>query len=204
MGKVYHQTHQPIHSSTHPPINIFKLLLCFIVHFPDNYLILLSADRVTVLRSKKPACEIPIITITKPDVTMQFFRYIPLMGVVFLIYNLVAWSHPDPVNAFWPRILLLLSLPSGASLGISYSMAFISLAMLMLFLELVKSTTASNVVMIEQLFSTLVFIAFLIQFLISPRVAEPTFFALLVISLVEMLAGYIILLKVSRKDISIR
>lgn len=135
---------------------------------------------------------------------MQFFRYIPLMGVIFLIYNLVSWSHPDPVNALWPRILMLLSLPSGASLGISYSMAFISLAMLMLFLELVKSTTASNVVMIEQLFSTLVFIAFLIQFLVSPRVAEPTFFTLLVISLVEMLAGYIILLKVARKDISIR
>jgi len=54
---------------------------------------------------------------------------------------------------------------------------------------------------IEQVLSILVFIAFLIQFLVSPHAAEPTFFLLIIISLVEVLAGFVIIVKEARKDV---
>jgi hypothetical protein len=57
--------------------------------------------------------------------------------------------------------------------------------------------------MIEQLFSMLAFIGFLLQFLLTPHAANPTFFILMVISLVETLAGFVILIKVARRDVKI-
>lgn len=129
------------------------------------------------------------------------YRYIPFMGVVLLIYNVLSLQYSDPTGSFWEHSMTTISLPSGHSLAITYSEAFIVFALFVLFLELIKSTSASNAMITEQVLSVLVFIVFLIQFLISPHAAEPTFFILIVISLVEVLAGFVIIVKEARKDV---
>lgn len=134
---------------------------------------------------------------------MRLLRIIPLMGVVLLLYNIFALSYSDPNTSFWQQEMLPIHLPSGRTLMLTYGMVFISFAMLVLFIELVKSTTASNAAMIEQTLSTLSSIGFLILFLAFPHAAEPTFFMLLIISLVEMLTGFVIPVKVARIDVEV-
>ena len=134
---------------------------------------------------------------------MRALRFFPLMGLVLLIYNLVAWMNKDPNLSIWNKTFTTITMSPGSVVTITNSIAFITFALIILFFELIKSTTASNSAMIEQLFSMLIFIGFLLQFLLTPYAAESTFFVLMVISLVETLAGFVILVKVSRRDVKI-
>jgi hypothetical protein len=134
---------------------------------------------------------------------MKALRFFPLMGLVLLIYNLIALMDKDPNLSIWNKTFTTITLSPGNVVTFSNSIALITFALIILFFELVKSTTASNSAMIEQLFSMLAFIGFLLQFLLTPHAANPTFFILMVISLVETLAGFVILIKVARRDVKI-
>lgn len=133
----------------------------------------------------------------------RVFRFIPLMGVVWALYNLIVVLYSDPAHSIWSQVIWQYVLPSGGVWRPTFSYLFITFALFVLFIELVKSTTASNAAMIEQTLSTLVFIGLLVQFLLQPKFVESTFFVLLVISLVEVLAGFIIITKVARRDVEI-
>lgn len=133
----------------------------------------------------------------------QMFRYIPLMAMVFLAYNAALMMWPDFGPALWDNPFITFRLPSGGIVTLSYSHIIVVAGLGILFIEIVKSTSASQAAMIEQTFSVITFVAFLIQFFVSPSSAEPTFFMLMTISLVEVLAGFIILVKVARRDIAI-
>ena len=134
---------------------------------------------------------------------MRAMRFIPLMGIVLLIYNLVALAFKDSETSIWEKQFTSISVSPENVVIITYGTAFIIFALMLLFIELVKSTTSSNSAMVEQLFSTLAFVGFLLQFLLTPYAAEATFFLLMVISLVEVLAGFVIMIKVARRDIGI-
>lgn len=132
---------------------------------------------------------------------MSIFRYIPLMAVVLILYNLLSLQYSSPAEAFWANIMTTFTLPSGNEIALTYREGFVTFALFVLFVELIKSTVASNAAITEQILSVLAFIGFLIQFLVSPHAAEPTFFILLNISLIEVLAGFVIIVREARKDI---
>lgn len=129
-------------------------------------------------------------------------RVVPLMGVVLLMYNTISLWYADGVS-IWNQVIKTFNLPSGASLPVTYGTLFVSFALIILFVELIKSTTASNVAMVEQSLSSMVFIGFLLEFLLFFQAGEPTFLLLMLISFVEMLAGFYIITKVARRDIGI-
>lgn len=134
---------------------------------------------------------------------MRALRFFPLMGLVLLIYNLIAWMNKAPNLPIWNKTFTTITVAPGSVVTITNNIALITFALIILFFELIKSTTASNSAMVEQMFSMLVFIGFLLQFLLTPYAAESTFFVLMVISLVETLAGFVILVKVARRDVKI-
>ncbi len=133
---------------------------------------------------------------------MKILRYIPLFGVVLLLYNLFA-SGPGSAEGFsWDKPWKTIDLPSGAELALSYSEGFIIFALIVLFVEIIKSTSASDQAITEQILSVLVFIIFLLQFLNTKQAPEATFLMLTIMSLIDVLAGFVILTKVARRDIN--
>jgi hypothetical protein len=133
---------------------------------------------------------------------MNIFRYIPLMGILLALYNLVSRRIGSSSTFSWDNDYLTMGLPTGAEVTLSYSEGFIALGLIVLFVEVVKSTSVSNFGIIEQILSVLVFVIFLVQFLNSKVAAEPTFFLLTIMSLIDVLAGFVIMTKVARRDIS--
>ena len=133
---------------------------------------------------------------------MNIFRYIPLMGVLLVFYNLLSRGIGGPANFSWNTDWLILHLPTNKDVVLSYSEGFIILGLLVVFIEVVKSTSITNFGIIEQILSVLVFVVFLTQFLNSEFAAEPTFLILTIMSLIEVLAGFVIMTKVARRDIS--
>lgn len=130
----------------------------------------------------------------------MIFRYIPLMGIVFVIYAVITLTNPAAV---WSHSVAQFTLPSGGMINLTVSYLFIAFALFVLFIEIVKSTSSSPQAMVEQALSALVFVFYLLSFLLFSFAAEATFFILMIISFVELLAGFIIMTVVARRDVSI-
>lgn len=133
---------------------------------------------------------------------MAIIRYVPLMGLVLLLYNIFAVAHIENPGFSWNNKFDTMYLPSGGEVSLTYSEGFIIFAIVILFIEIIKSTSISDHAITEQVLSVLIFIGFLVQFLNSKHAAEPTFLILTIISLVEVLAGFTILIKVAKRDIN--
>ena len=72
----------------------------------------------------------------------------------------------------------------------------------MLFAEIVKSTYTSTVSLLDHGLSMLVFVACLIEFLTVPQAATSTFFMIMVVALIDVVAGYTIGIRVARRDMA--
>ncbi|MEM9573936.1 MAG: hypothetical protein AAF870_01760, partial [Pseudomonadota bacterium] len=73
---------------------------------------------------------------------------------------------------------------------------------LFLFFEVLKSTRTSNTSVLDHLFSTVVFIAFLVEFLLVPGAGTAIFFLLMVMSLVDLMAGFSVSIRSAGRDVS--
>lgn len=70
-----------------------------------------------------------------------------------------------------------------------------------LFFEILKSTNTSNMVILNHALSMMLFIAALVEFLLLHAFATSTFFLLMVMAGLDVLAGFIITTIGARKDI---
>ena len=69
-------------------------------------------------------------------------------------------------------------------------------------LPMVKSTRTSNASVLDHILSVFVFVAFLVEFLLVPAAAHPVFFTLMVIALVDVLAGFSVSLRAAGRDVN--
>jgi hypothetical protein len=67
----------------------------------------------------------------------------------------------------------------------------------------VKATYTSTASLLDHGFSMLVFIACLIEFLVVPQAATSVFFFVLMATLIDVVAGYTIGIRVARRDLNI-
>ena len=75
--------------------------------------------------------------------------------------------------------------------------------MVCLFAELVKATYTSSISLVDHGLSMLVFIVCIVEFLIVNAAATSAFFFMLVGSLIDVVAGFTIGIRVARRDLSI-
>lgn len=133
------------------------------------------------------------------------FASIPLLIVPFVIYNLGiagllgAGPNGDP----WTFELFSLRMMSGGTFAMTTGMALIVVALILLFVEIVKATRTSNASVVDHLLSTFVFVAFLVEFLLVKDAAHPVFFTLMVIALVDVLAGFAVSLRSADRDVNL-
>jgi len=77
------------------------------------------------------------------------------------------------------------------------------MTMLLLFIELIKSTYTSSLQMVDHGLSMLVFIACLVEFLLVPQATSSVFFFIMVASLIDVVAGALIGIRTARRDLNI-
>ena len=125
-------------------------------------------------------------------------KNIPLLGVIFIIYNLIAFITPTTLNS----VIIDTSLVSGAKWMFDVNHLMLSLAIILLYIEIVKSTRTSTTSIIDHVLSMLVFIIFLLEFIFIPQVGNSTFFLIMMISLLDIIAGFTITISTAKRDIS--
>jgi len=131
---------------------------------------------------------------------------IPLLVVPVVIYNLVillGGSAPDaalgPASVL-SEVLFRVPMTSGAVWTISVGDLILFLSLILLFVELLKSTSSQRVAIVNHALSMVLFVVCLVEFLLLPGFAGSVFFLILTMVLLDVLAGFIVTIIASRRD----
>lgn len=129
---------------------------------------------------------------------------VPLMVFPFALYNLamLGLMGSGGVTSLQNQIISL-NMMSGAVWTLSLGDLFILIALVLLFVEILKATRASRFSVFDHMFSMFVFIAFLIEFLLVKDAATQIFFILMTISFIDVIAGFTISIRSAGRDVSI-
>lgn len=126
----------------------------------------------------------------------------PLLLIPFAIYNIVAFvlSLPDTI---WTAQAAAIPMASGQTWVLTWQDVLLAGSILLLWVEIIKSTQIGIRTIIEHVLSMLLFIVILIEFLLVKSAVTSTFFLLLTISLVDVLAGFIISIRSATRQVAV-
>ena len=129
---------------------------------------------------------------------------VPLLIVPFIVFNVVGFGligdgSVDP----WLAQVLSLTMISGAIWTMTLGDLMITLGLFLLFFEIIKATRVGASSIIDHLLSTFVLIAYLVEFLVAPFAAHAVFFILMMIALVDVVAGFSISIRSATRDVSV-
>jgi len=139
-----------------------------------------------------------------------FSDLFPYLLIPVLIYNVIAiFASGETVNGT-PAISSVLdsaalNLPmlSGVLLQISWGEILIIVSTVFLFVEVIKSTSTGSAGITNHIFSMLLFVVCLMEFLMIADCATGTFFIITCIVLVDALAGMVVTIVSARRDFGV-
>ena len=127
---------------------------------------------------------------------------VPLLVIPFLLYNFgLAGLFGDTGGDPFAAEAFSVTLMSGGVWTMSAGDLLIVLALVLLLVEIIKSSRKSNKSIIDHVLSAFVFVAFLVEFLLVPGAAHPLFFTLMVITLIDALAGFSVSIRSAGRDL---
>jgi hypothetical protein len=131
----------------------------------------------------------------------------PLLALVVLIYNLLGFTlkggglHAPDAGIQLSQQLFSIHMTSGAGWSVSLGDLLLAAGLVVLFIELLKSTTSRNVAIVNHSLSMVLFIVCLVEFLLFQAFATSTFFLITLMVLLDVLAGFIVTIVSSRRDV---
>ena len=124
----------------------------------------------------------------------------PLLVITFAIYNMIAFLTP---SLTWTANIATIHLISGQDWTMTPEDILLAFAIVLLGIEVVKATRMGIRGLMDHILSMVLFIVMLVEFLLVARAGTSTFFILMVISLVDVLGGFIITARTAQRDIQI-
>jgi hypothetical protein len=127
-------------------------------------------------------------------------RAIPLLVLAFVLYNAVVMSlglEALGKEIFHVRLL------SGGDWIFTWGDFILLVTLVLLFIEIVKSTFTTTSTLIDHALSMVVFMAVGAEFLTVPQAATSVFFLILIATLIDVIGGYTIGIRVARRDLKI-
>ncbi len=126
---------------------------------------------------------------------------VPLLIVPFIVYNIQIFIGGGA--AVWDNEILSLSMISGREWVMTMGDLMVSVGLFLLFFEIVKATRVGANSIIDHLLSTFVFIAYLVEFLLVGDAAHSVFFILMMIALIDILAGFTVSIRSATRDVNV-
>jgi hypothetical protein len=129
-------------------------------------------------------------------------RFIPpLLVFPFLVYNIVVFILFGANPANWNFLMVGIPMPSGMTWGITAGDFLAVVGILLLFIEVLKSTRIARASIVDHMLSMGLFILFLIEFLLVGAAASSVFFLLMVMSLIDVVAGFTVSITSASRDV---
>jgi hypothetical protein len=131
----------------------------------------------------------------------------PLLALVVAIYNLVALTigglHTTNAQDQLAQPLFSVRMASNATWSVGLGDVLLMAALVMLFIELLKSTSSRRAAIVNHALSMVLFIFCLVEFLLFGAFATSTFFLITLMVLLDVLAGFIVTIVSSRRELDL-
>ena len=130
----------------------------------------------------------------------MFVLGFPLLLVPFAIYNMVAFLTP---GVSWTTPVTTVHMMSGQDWVLTWEDMLLGFSILLLAVEMLKSTRAGTRSIVDHVLAMALFIAMLVEFLLVPQAGTSTFFLLTMIAVVDVLVGFIVSIRTSQRQVQI-
>ena len=127
------------------------------------------------------------------------FAAMPLLALPVIAYTLMA-VIVGAQDAMTIK-LFTIHMPTGGDWGVALGDLLLATSLVVLFIELLKSTASRRLAIINHSLSVILFIVCLIEFLLAPGFATSTFFLITLMVLLDVLAGFIVTIVSARRDV---
>ena len=124
------------------------------------------------------------------------------MAIVLFAYNVLIFGL-GVGGADWTHAILTVNMVSGVQWTMTIGDLMILFGLLLLFFEILKATRIGRMSIVDHLLSTLVLIGFLVEFLLVQGAATSVFFILMVMTLVDVMAGFSVSIRSATRDVSL-
>lgn len=124
-------------------------------------------------------------------------KSIPLLIIPIVIYDFVLFSGGAQLNG----ALFEIAMMSGTVWAFTLADAILTLALVLLFIEILKATRTGGASLIDHGLSMGVFILCLVQFLLWPAAATSTFFLIMLMALIDVIGGFSVTITAARRDV---
>jgi hypothetical protein len=131
---------------------------------------------------------------------MRYILSFPALALVIIAFNIlgIAGQWMDSESLIWDGML-----PSGTEFYLKVGDFFVMAGLVALFFEIIKAARLGAGTIVDHMLSTATFIVALVEFLLVPFCGTATFFFLMIMSLIDVVAGYSISILSARRDYSV-
>jgi hypothetical protein len=124
---------------------------------------------------------------------------VPLLILVVGAYNFMALTG---AGVDWQ--LFSLALPSGALLPVRFGDLLVTAGIILLYLEIWKSTRTDRGSIIDHLLSMVLFVVVLVEFLLFESFGTTVYAIILCLTFVDVIAGFTVSISSARRDVEFR
>jgi hypothetical protein len=134
------------------------------------------------------------------------FAAAPLLALSVAAYNLFVLTLSGGFQARDAHARLIaplfqMSTAPGGVWPVSVADLLLAASLVVLFIELLKSTASRRLAIINHALSMLLFVVCLVELLLAPACATSTFFLITLMVLLDVLAGFIVTIAASRREL---
>ncbi len=131
---------------------------------------------------------------------------LPLLVIPVILYNIVVLTGIGgggvaAADEALRQSMFSIPMTSGASWNVGIGDLILFLALILLFFELLKSTSSQKVAIVNHALSMILFVICLVEFLLVRGFATSTFFLIVTMVMLDVLAGFIVTIISARKDL---
>jgi hypothetical protein len=130
----------------------------------------------------------------------MFVLGFPLLLIPFAVYNMIAFLTP---GVSWTATVTTVHMMSGQDWTLTWEDLLIAFSIFLLWIEIIKSTRMGMRSVMDHLLAMALFIGMLVEFLLVKQAGTSTFFLLMIIALVDVLAGFIIGMRSGRRQVEV-
>jgi hypothetical protein len=132
----------------------------------------------------------------------MFVLGFPLLLIPFVIYNIVAFIFRLP-DDIWTAPATTVHMMSGQDWVLSWEEIILAFSIFLLWIEIIKSTRIGMRSVMDHILAMALFIAMLVEFLLVRPAGTSTFFLLMTLALFDVLAGFIVGIRSSTRQIEV-
>ena len=129
---------------------------------------------------------------------------IPLLIIPVVLYNIVilfggGGGGMAAADEVLRQPMFSIPMASGASWQVGVGDLILFLSLILLFFELLKSTSSQKVAIVNHALSMILFVVCLVEFLLIRGFATSTFFLITTMVMLDVLAGVVVLIATARR-----